>query len=92
MEWNVRGSWRGMDGFDYFDGLSGVTASYLAVAGGADRVFAPAVACRQIVEQIGSARKKLAVEPGLSHRGLVISPQARATCWPNIVVWLKETL
>jgi len=92
MDWNVQGSWRGTDGFDYFDGLATVGASYLAVAGGSDRVFAPPDACRQIVDHIGSARKKLIVEPGLTHRGLVISPAARATCWPNIVVWLKETL
>lgn len=92
MEWNVRGRWRGTDGFDYFGGLAAVTTPYLGVAGGADRIFAPPDACRQVVDRVGAARKKLAIEPGLSHRGLALSEQARATCWPNIVVWLKETL
>lgn len=92
MEWNVRGAWRGTDGFDYFGGLASVTTPYLGVAGGADRIFAPPEACRQVVERVGSARKQLAVEPGLSHRGLVLSGRARSLCWPNVVVWLKETL
>lgn len=92
MEWNVRGGWIGSTGFDYFAALRGVTTPLLAVAGAADRVFAPASSCRQIVEQMGSTRKTLAVEPGLSHRGLVLSERARSSCWPNIVVWLKETM
>lgn len=92
MEWNVRGSWLGTDGFDYFTGLAAVTTPYLAVAGGADRLYAPPAACRQIVERIGSTRKELVVEPGLSHRGLVLSERARASCWPKIVVWLKELM
>src|SRR6266550_2125580 len=61
-------------------------------AGAADRIFAPAAACRQVVERVGAGRKALAIEPGLSHRGLVVSEQARSSCWPNIVAWLKETL
>lgn len=92
MQWNVRGAWLGADGFDYFAALEGVTTPLLAVAGTGDRVFAPAAACRQIVEQVGAARKALALEPGLSHRGLVLSERARSACWPNLVVWLKETM
>lgn len=92
MEWNVRGGWVGTDGFDYFAGLAGVTTPYLGVAGGADRIFAPPAACRQVVERIGAARKTLAIEAGLTHRGLVLDERARASCWPNVVVWLKETL
>jgi oxygen-independent coproporphyrinogen-3 oxidase len=92
MEWNVRGRWLGMDGFDYFAGLAALSTPYLGVAGGADRIFAPPKACRQVVERVGSARKMLAVEPGLSHRGLVLSDRARTSCWPNVVTWLKETL
>ena len=92
MAWNVRGAWIGTDGFDYFGALAAVTTPLLSVAGAADRVFAPPAACRQIVEQIGATRKALVVEPGLTHRGLVLSERARSSCWPNIVVWLKETL
>jgi len=92
MEWNVRGRWLGMDGFDYFAGLAALSTPYLGVAGGADWIFAPPRACRQVVERVGGANKKLAVEPGLSHRGLVLSERARLSCWPNVVAWLKETL
>ncbi|MFN2637860.1 MAG: alpha/beta fold hydrolase [Gemmatimonadaceae bacterium] len=92
MEWNVRGIWLGIDGFDYFAGLGAVSAPYLGVAGGSDRIFAPAAACRQVVEHVGSAKKKLVVERGLSHRGLVLSAEARSSCWPGIATWLKETL
>jgi oxygen-independent coproporphyrinogen-3 oxidase len=92
MRWNVRGRWVGTDGFDYFAALAAVRTPYLAVAGGADRVFAPAAACRQVVERVGSERKSLAVEPGLSHTGLVLAPRARDACWPAVAAWLKETL
>jgi alpha-beta hydrolase superfamily lysophospholipase len=92
MEWNVRGSWTGTDGFDYFAALDSVTTPFLSVAGAADRVFAPPAACRQLVERIGSTRKSLAIERGLTHRGLVLGEEGRATCWPNIAAWLKETL
>ena len=92
MEWNVRGAWLGFDGFDYFAGLAALSTPYLGVAGGADRIFAPPRACRQVVDQVGAVRKTLAVEPGLSHRGLLLDGAARATCWPNVLLWLKETL
>jgi pimeloyl-ACP methyl ester carboxylesterase len=92
MQWNVRGGWMGTDGFDYFAGLAGVTTPYLGVAGGADRIFAPPAACRQVVDRVGAARKTLAIEAGLTHRGLVLDERGRASCWPNVVVWLKETL
>jgi alpha-beta hydrolase superfamily lysophospholipase len=92
MRWNVRGGWVGTDGFDYFAALAGVHTPYLAVAGRSDRVFAPPAACRQVVERVGADRKMLVVEAGLSHRGLVLAPRARETCWPNVAAWLKETL
>jgi len=91
MEWNVRGVWRGTDGFDYFAGLAALSTPYLGVAGGSDWLYAPPQACRQVVDRVGATRKTLAVAPGLSHRGLVVSERARISCWPNIVAWLKET-
>jgi len=92
MRWNVRGGWVGTDGFDYFAALAAVRTPYLAVAGGSDRVFAPVAACRQVVERVGSERKSLTVEAGLSHRGLVLAPRARDVCWPGVAAWLKEAL
>src|SRR5881397_3152807 len=73
MEWNVRGVWLGTDGFDYFAGLAALSTPYLGVAGGADWIFAPANACRQVVDRVGATRKTLTVAPRLSHRGLVVS-------------------
>jgi len=87
----VRGVWRGTDGFDYFAGLAALSTPYLGVAGGSDWLYAPPQACRQVVDRVGATRKTLAVAPGLSHRGLVVSERARISCWPNIVAWLKET-
>lgn len=92
MRWNVRGGWVGTDGFDYFAALAAVRTPYLAVAGGSDRIFAPVAACQHLIDQVGAERKTLTVEPGLSHRGLVLAPQARDACWPGIATWLKETL
>src|SRR5437762_6373894 len=79
MEWNVRGVWRGTDGFDYFAGLAALSTPYLGVAGGSDWLYAPPQACRQVVDRVGATRKTLAVAPGLSHPGLVLSERARAT-------------
>src|SRR5260221_327854 len=92
MRWDVKGSWVGTDGFDYFAALGPVRTPYLAVAGGSDRVFAPVVACRHVIDRVGSDRKTLTVEAGLSHRGLVLSPKARESCWTGVGAWLKETL
>jgi len=92
MEWNVRGAWQGTDGFDYFAGLAALSTPYLGVAGASDRIFAPPAACRHLVDQVGTARKKLLIEAGLSHAGLVLSEGAQDSCWPNIVAWLKETV
>jgi len=82
----------GFGSFDYFAALGAVRTPYLAVAGGSDRVFAPVVACRHVIDRVGSDRKTLTVEAGLSHRGLVLSPKARESCWTGVVAWLKETL
>jgi oxygen-independent coproporphyrinogen-3 oxidase len=92
MEWNVRGSWRGRDGYDYWAALRTVSVPYLAVAGSADRLFAPAAACAQVVEQIGSSSKALAVQPELTHRGLALSHRARDTAWRAAATWILETL
>ena len=49
-------------------------------------------ACQQVVDRVGSERKKLTIETGLSHRGLVLSPRARDACWLGIATWIKEIL
>src|SRR2546423_14575 len=59
MEWNVRGTWLGSDGFDYFAALASITTLYLGVAGAADRGFAPPPACRQGGERVGGTPETL---------------------------------
>ena len=90
MTWNITGRWVGQDGFDYFNALSSVVSPFLSVTGGADYVFAPAAACADLVERVGSRRKALAVHPGLTHRGLLRDPRARERCWPETAGWLQE--
>lgn len=92
MSWNVSGRWAGHDGFDYFAALSGVVSPFLSVAGGRDRLFAPASSCADVVERAGSRRKGLAVHDGLSHRGLLRDPRARERCWPETAAWLQELI
>ena len=92
LEWSVTGQWRGRDGYDYWAALRGVTVPYLAVAGAADRFFAPPATCGDVVDQIGTARAVLSVHSGLGHRGLVLSRAARASAWPATATWLQETL
>ena len=91
LEWNVKGRWVGRDGYDYWEGLRAVRQPYLAVAGGADTLFAPPAACAQVVERIG-ARASLSVHDGLGHRGLVFSARARDTAWKSMADWLADTL
>jgi oxygen-independent coproporphyrinogen-3 oxidase len=91
MGWNVRGSWLGADGFDYFAALRHVASPFLSVAGAADRLFAPPRSCASVVERIGSRRKALAVHRHLTHRGLLRDPRARERCWPETASWLQES-
>jgi hypothetical protein len=32
------------------------------------------------------------VVPHLDHRGMLLDPRARASCWPLVSDWLEETL
>jgi oxygen-independent coproporphyrinogen-3 oxidase len=92
MSWNVRGAWIGDDGFDYFAALPRLVSPLLSVAGGADRWFAPAVSCAEVVERAGSRRKALVVHADLSHRGLLRDPRARERCWPQTAGWVQKLI
>ena len=92
MAWNVRGKWVGADGFDYLAALARLETPFLSVAAEGDRLFAPPPACDQLVRLAGSPRKELLVCGGLSHRGLVRDPRARAQSWPRIAQWIDQTL
>lgn len=91
LDWNVQGEWRGRNGYDYWAALRNVRSPYLAIAGAADRWFAPPAACGQVVNQIGTTHRRLSVHPGLGHRGLLLSRSARETAWRALATWLQET-
>jgi pimeloyl-ACP methyl ester carboxylesterase len=93
MGWNTRGRWMGSDGFDYLAALAAARTPFLGVAGEGDRLFAPAAACREVVDLMGSERKTFAVAgPHLGHPGMLVHPRAREQCWPMVSNWLEETL
>jgi pimeloyl-ACP methyl ester carboxylesterase len=93
MGWNTRGRWVGRDGFDYLAALAAARTPFLGVAGEGDRLFAPAAACREVVDLMGAERKTLVVAgPDLDHRGMLVDPRARERCWPMVSDWLEETL
>lgn len=90
MTWNLRGSWIGIDGFDYLAALKRVQTPFLSIAGTGDRLFAPAPACRALVDRVGgNAKTFAAVGPALGHRGLLLDPRADEHCWPLAADWIE---
>jgi oxygen-independent coproporphyrinogen-3 oxidase len=91
MAWNARGRWVGADGTDYLAALGRVRTPFLAVAGAGDRVFAPADACRRLIERAGAEPKRFVVAgPGLDHRGLLLDARADEQCWPLVADWIAR--
>jgi pimeloyl-ACP methyl ester carboxylesterase len=89
MRWNVRGAWRGADGFDYLEALERSVAPVLTVAGEGDRLFAPARACRSLAQRAGSTPAIFSVVgPGLDHAGLLLDRRADQECWPLLSHWI----
>lgn len=91
MNWNVRGRWVGMDGFDYLAALEGMRTPFLSIAGSGDRVFAPVRACRALLDHMGGEAKTFAVAgPDLDHAGLLLDPRADEQCWPLVADWIGQ--
>jgi pimeloyl-ACP methyl ester carboxylesterase len=89
MLWNVRGAWRGADGFDYLGALGKSETAVLTVAGEGDRLFAPARACRALARRAGATPAIFSiVGPGLDHPGLLLDPRADQECWPLLSHWI----
>jgi pimeloyl-ACP methyl ester carboxylesterase len=89
MRWNVRGAWRGADGFDYLEALARSETPVLAVAGEGDRLFAPAKACRALAQRAGAIPAIFSVVgPDLGHPGLLLDPRADRECWPLVSHWI----
>jgi pimeloyl-ACP methyl ester carboxylesterase len=96
MGWNIDGRWTGDDGTDYAALLPALRVPALAVAGGADRMWAPPRACRTLFDLLGSPDKQYlfaAVESGFSqdfdHAGLLVSRAARTEIWPRLIDWMR---
>jgi oxygen-independent coproporphyrinogen-3 oxidase len=91
MSWNLHGAWIGQDGFDYLAALKRDHTPWLSIAGLGDTIFAPAKACRALVEQVrGDARDFAVVGPGLTHRGLLLDSRADEECWPRLARWVER--
>lgn len=92
MSWNLRGAWIGRDGFDYLAALKRDHTPWLSIAGDGDTVFAPAGACRALVEQVSSDTREFSVVgPALGHGGLLLDPRADEECWPLLSEWVERT-
>lgn len=91
MNWNLEGRWVGADGYDYLAALERGYTPLLSVAGSGDRIFAPADACRALLDRVGGTEKTLAVVgPTLTHAGLLLDPRADEECWPLVAEWIAH--
>jgi pimeloyl-ACP methyl ester carboxylesterase len=97
MGWNLEGTWPWPGGIDLIDRLSEVVLPVLALTGEGDRLFAPAPACRALLEAIGSSArtflecgKSTGFSKNFGHSGLVVDRAARSEVWPVIIRWLRD--
>lgn len=95
-EWNLDGTWKGGDGFDYMAGLSGVRVPVLMVAGAGDDI-APVSGCEKVYTALGSADKSFvacSVANGFSrdytHGRLIYGRGATGEIYPKIKAWLEK--
>lgn len=91
-----RGRWSNSEGFSYWDGLGGITLPVMTYAA-ADDKNDPPHGCRKIHKRLGSLDKMFLVlgkDTGFSrdydHAGMVVSKEAQAEVWPDLVGWLKD--
>jgi len=96
MGWNLRGRMTGHDGLDYGAALPSVRVPTLAVAGAADRLFAPPASCQALLERLGGpdrtfllAGRENGFDTDYGHADLIASPHARVELWPRLIEWLE---
>lgn len=97
MGWNIDGHWRGDDGVDYSVGLRELRLPVLAIAGAADHFFAPAHACRALLEMTGAEDRTFLIagrEHGFrldyGHPDLLASRGAAEEVWPRVTAWMDR--
>lgn len=95
--WGLERRWESEDGLDYVRELASVQVPALALSGAGDTRFAPAPACRTLLEMVGSddaAYRLVGMETGFTedfdHPGIVVSRAAREEVWPEIIAWLRS--
>lgn len=96
MRWNLNGEWRGEDGTDYFGRCRNITVPVLALAGAADRVFAPPSSCQRLLDAMSGTDRTMVVcgraagySEDLDHNRVLVSRAARNEVWPLIGGWLE---
>lgn len=94
--WNWSRRWRGLDQFDYFEGLASTSLPMLAIAGSAD-IIAPARGCQALVSAVDNPGSRFLVagrangfQEDYDHARLVLSRNAAKEIWPEVHRWLVE--
>ncbi|SDI05836.1 alpha/beta fold hydrolase [Pseudomonas panipatensis] len=94
-QWNLRGRFDGLDGFDYLASLAEARLPVLGLAGSGDRFIAPAAGCQALVEAFGGddadcrlCGKHSGFREDYSHNRLVLSRNASEELWPLIGDWM----
>lgn len=92
------GKWTNSEGMSYWEGLNQIEMPALTYAAANDKND-PATGCRKIHKRLGSIDKMFMVlgkDNGFSkdydHVGMVVSKEAQAEVWPDIVGWLKDRI
>lgn len=98
MGWNALNCWHDSGGVNRLTGLKELRMPILAVAGGGDRLWAPAAACWALLRRTASERpawllcaRSTGFSADFSHPGLVVSAAARREVWPRLVEWIIRT-
>lgn len=92
--WNLKGSFCGVDGFNYEVGVYGLDLPVLALAGAGDRFIAPASDCKALATQCGAdadffiCGKQQGFREDYTHNRLITSRNARLEIWPLVSSWL----
>jgi pimeloyl-ACP methyl ester carboxylesterase len=96
-DWNIRGSFSGRDGFDYWGGMQGLVMPVLSIVGAADKVIAPPASCEQYLKGFGGHRNQSMVcglstgfSKNYAHANVILSRAAMNEVWPFTANWLAS--
>lgn len=99
MGWNLAGRWTGPGGEDWWSPLERLDPPVLAMAGEADRLWAPPERCRRLLWKVGSSSRTFVAfgrstgfPRDLDHVGLVASAGAREHVWPRVAAWIAAKI